>query len=1099
MKFELLEDRRMLSVLRVATWNTENRPNVAADDADFRTVLQAIGNESVAGNSARIGLLAVQETDIPGTGDNSIGRIESILEGIYPGSDYGVTVTSIDGGGDATGFVFDTSMLTLLDSVEISNGMTHNTMRAEFRPTGTTGVSDFFMYTTHLKAGTAGSDASTRASEASLLRSNADALGEGTSIIMAGDFNVKRSTEGAYTEFLSAGSGQLQDPISSPGDWNDNSVFRSVHTQDPSGGAGMDDRFDFQLLTGEFFDGAGIDYIAGSYHAFGNNGTHALNGAITTGTGASPGVLSALAAASDHLPVVADYEILELAEGVTIQESGGDTLVAEGGLIDTYSITLNSLPTANVTITVAPDSQLDIGAGAGNSIDLVFTPANALTAQTVVVSAVNDGVLEGTHTALISHSATSSDGRFDGITIASVDVTVIDDDLPSLVINEIDVDTAGIDSMEFVELYDGGIGGLPLDGLTVVFYNGVSDSSYSAYGLDGYTTDANGFFVLGNSATNPDLTFNDNSLQNGADAVAIYLASESDFPNGSAVRVNGLLDAIVYDTDDADDPGLLPLLLPGQPQVNEDQNNDQVNESLARIPDGGAQRETTTFVAQLPTPGRFNQPATSAVVINQSGTGTAVTEGGAADTYTLALTTLPASNVEIVVAPDDQLDVGAGPGMPVTLTFSPSNGIVPQTVSVTAVDDSLVEGAHFGVISHTATSSDPAYDEVAINNVTVSITDNEVTPTESVVISEIMYNPVSDEMSPGVGEWVEIVNVGNVGVDLGGWILDDEDSTDWGSIPMGATLGIHQVAVLFDSAFATEAEFRQAWNVPSESLVIGVTWGSLANSPSPTSEILQLIDNQGEVKDQVNYDDTAPWPSDSPQGSSIYLIDLAFDNDMGQNWNRSSVGTDQAIHPSAAPFDSGDIGSPGRVQPLLPDGDIDDNGIYDCDDIDAIVAQIALATYDAAFDLTGDGVLDGRDITAWLAESGAANVGPGRSYSYGDANLDGFVDVSDLVIWNASKFTNTAAWCAGDFNADGVVDITDYGILNSHRFTSAARPVRQLPPLPAVKSRDGGCIADVDDDEAGRRGDRRVAQQVFEAAESFEPTMIQRWRKRLLG
>lgn len=41
--------------------------------------------------------------------------------------------------------------------------------------------------------------------------------------------------------------------------------------------------------------------------AYGNNGTHDLNGSMTTGTGASPDVLSALSEASDHLPIVADF------------------------------------------------------------------------------------------------------------------------------------------------------------------------------------------------------------------------------------------------------------------------------------------------------------------------------------------------------------------------------------------------------------------------------------------------------------------------------------------------------------------------------------------------------------------------------------------------------------------------------------------------------------------------------------------------------------------------------------------------------------------------------------------------------------------------
>src|SRR4029453_10667614 len=70
-------------------------------------------------------------------------------------------------------------------------------------------------------------------------------------------------------------------------------------------------------------------------------------------------------------------------------------------------------------------------------------------------------------------------------------------------INEVDADTPGSDTAEFVELYDGGLGNTPLDGLVVVFYDGglspfTGNQSYVAFDLDGYITDAHGYFVLGN-------------------------------------------------------------------------------------------------------------------------------------------------------------------------------------------------------------------------------------------------------------------------------------------------------------------------------------------------------------------------------------------------------------------------------------------------------------------------------------------------------------------------------------------------------------------------------------------------------------------------
>ena len=73
----------------------------------------------------------------------------------------------------------------------------------------------------------------------------------------------------------------------------------------------------------------------------------------------------------------------------------------------------------------------------------------------------------------------------------------------NIIINEVDADTPGTDAAEFVELYDGGAGNTALDGLAVVFYNGSNDLSYASYDLDGFSTDVNGYFLLGNAGVTP--------------------------------------------------------------------------------------------------------------------------------------------------------------------------------------------------------------------------------------------------------------------------------------------------------------------------------------------------------------------------------------------------------------------------------------------------------------------------------------------------------------------------------------------------------------------------------------------------------------------
>ena len=303
-------------LLRIATYNTFNNPDDDTEDVWFTTIFEAIGNESVGGVAKRLDILAVAETDA-----GSSARLVSVLNSLYGVSTYNVVTSSPDPF-DRTAVVYDSSTVTLLGSTELTAGLTHHIMRAEFRPAATGGTADFYVYAIHLKSGAEASDKTTRAAEMELLRADADALGEGTNIIYAGDFNMDGSSEGAWSSMTAAGIGQGFDPADAPGEWRDNDAFLSLHTHNARGN--MDNRLDLQFVSGELLDDVGLDYIDGSYRVFGNNGTHLLGDAIDTGTGASPVVLSALMDASDHLPVVADF---------VVPEPGTLLLLTAGGVV----------------------------------------------------------------------------------------------------------------------------------------------------------------------------------------------------------------------------------------------------------------------------------------------------------------------------------------------------------------------------------------------------------------------------------------------------------------------------------------------------------------------------------------------------------------------------------------------------------------------------------------------------------------------------------------------------------------------------------------------------------------------------------------------
>ena len=133
-----------------------------------------------------------------------------------------------------------------------------------------------------------------------------------------------------------------------------------------------------------------------------------------------------------------------------------------------------------------------------------------------------------------------------------------------------------------------------------------------------------------------------------------------------------------------------------------------------------------------------------------------------------------------------------------------------------------------------------------------------------------------------------------------------------------------------------------------------------------------------------------------------------------------------------------------EVQTANQSGDFNGDGRWDTTDVDALVNAIFLGAHEPLFDMNGDSLVDHDELDRWLEVAGMTNLPSGAPYSYGDANLDGFVDVGDFNLWNQNKFRSVAAWSSGDFNADGSVDVGDFNIWNQNKFTSAFRRTEDL-------------------------------------------------------
>lgn len=112
---------------------------------------------------------------------------------------------------------------------------------------------------------------------------------------------------------------------------------------------------------------------------------------------------------------------------------------------------------------------------------------------------------------------------------------------------------------------------------------------------------------------------------------------------------------------------------------------------------------------------------TSAAGITVAPTAIAVTEGGATASFNVVLASAPTADVTIGIAGNADLGVSA-----TSLVFTAANWNIAQTVTVTAVDDTLAEGSEsLTIVTAAAVSTDANYSGLNAADVSVTVTDND--------------------------------------------------------------------------------------------------------------------------------------------------------------------------------------------------------------------------------------------------------------------------------------------------------------------------------------------------------------------------------------
>lgn len=350
--------------------------------------------------------------------------------------------------------------------------------------------------------------------------------------------------------------------------------------------------------------------------------------------------------------------------GIVLHQSGGTTEIIEGGSTDTIAYTLSRKPEQSVFLTVTNPSANFLMNGFATPQVLEFdgncpSPRCYQSPQTLTLAAVDDAVDNGTQTIGVTAVAASSDPYYSGKAGPTADVRLADNDGPIAIV-------LGTTSLTLSEGGSSGSSAVSLSrnpGATVTVSVAFPTGQVRVNGSAVSPVDLTFTAANWNSPQTLTITGYDDAVAEGVHTPAVSLSSP-DFADTKSISLT------INDNDSAG--------------------------ATVSLPGGGM----------------------------------TATEGGAGSSYTIKLNSEPTANTTVSLAFGSNIQINGG-NSPVALTFTPGNWNTTQTVTVTAKDDTLLEGAHSDTIVHSFSGG--GYGTVTVSDVTVTLTDNE---TAGIAITE---------------------------------------------------------------------------------------------------------------------------------------------------------------------------------------------------------------------------------------------------------------------------------------------------------------------------------------------------------------------------
>ena len=212
------------------------------------------------------------------------------------------------------------------------------------------------------------------------------------------------------------------------------------------------------------------------------------------------------------------------------------------------------------------------------------------------------------------------------------------------------------------------------------------------------------------------------------------------------------------------------------------------------------------------------------------------TETGGTTSFKVALSSLPTSNVTIALASNNTSE---GTVTPSVLTFTPTNGRTAQTVTIKGVNDTLVDGdIGYKIITGDTASSDPKYNGIVVEDVSITNRDDEA----------IKFSTSTISVNESAG-------TANVEVQVTGTVLENRPvSVKYATVDGSAQAGIDYTATTGMLIFEAGQPTRQTIMVPltndtaaeaNETFTLALSEPTSTILASPTTMTVNIPANDG--------------------------------------------------------------------------------------------------------------------------------------------------------------------------------------------------------------------------------------------------------------